>query len=75
MSEGEKERGWRGKTVRCRQEERGERVDREEKGDMGGETSEMEQEEERRAEERRAEERRAEERGGVEGRGGERRGE
>ena len=63
MSEGEKERGLRGKTVRCRQEERGGRVDREEKGDMGGETSEMEQEEERRAEER----------GGVEGRGGERR--
>ena len=47
--------------MRCRQEVRGGRVDREEKGDMGGETSEMEQEEERRAEER----------GGVEGRGGE----
>ena len=47
--------------MRCRQEERGERVGREEKGEMGGETSGME---ERRGEER-----------GVEGRGGESRGE
>ena len=45
--------------MRCRQEERGERVGREEKWEMGGETSSME---ERRGEERevegRAEERR-----------------
>ena len=61
MSEGEKERGLRGKTVRCRQEERGERVDREEKWDMGGETSETEEGrgEESRGEQRRGEERRA----------------
>ena len=47
--------------MRCRQEDRGDRVGREEKEEMGGETSEME--------ERRGEERRGEGRSRVERRG------
>ena len=49
--------------MRCRQEERGERVSGEEKGEMGGETSEME---ERRGEESRGEGRSRGERRGEE---------
>ena len=47
--------------MRCRQEDRGDRVGREEKEEMGGETSEVE--------ERRGEERRGEGRSRVERRG------
>ena len=61
--------------MRCRQEERGERVGGEKKSEMGGETSEMEErrEEESRGEgrsrgERRGEERRVEMRRGGESR-------